>query len=434
MDKNLLRNISYNTLLELAFDEGINASGKQEIYGCLFGRDSAITVLKMLNVVKRGAVSSEERVALLEIARRTLLTLVNLQGREFNIESGEEPGKFIHEYRKERFDHLLEREKPWFVYPDGILRNYDSLDSTPLALIAIHKYWEETADNEFLIKALSAVELGLNWIITFGDRDKDHLVEYELPKNRKYGGLVVQSWTDSHESLQQADGRFPEYPIAPVEVQGYAWLALKLWADYYADIYATGGMNEFPVRLRKYADIMRDNFNYAFIFDDEGCHFPAQALDGLKNRIKTVTGNPLLLLWATYKHGNETQSILDENYIAELIARSFKEDLFDPEAGIRTMSTKSSTYNPKQNSYHNGSFWPKLNGMAHEGLLNWGFRKEADMLQSASIKPALYFGSPIELYIRSGEGTYLEYCSSNGQIGCRQQAWSAASLLDMVSV
>ena len=41
-----LRNLSYNSLLELATDEGINASGKQDVYSCIFGRDSAITILK----------------------------------------------------------------------------------------------------------------------------------------------------------------------------------------------------------------------------------------------------------------------------------------------------------------------------------------------------------------------------------------------------
>jgi glycogen debranching enzyme len=219
MDYALLRNKIYNILLELATDEGINASGRDEIYGCIFGRDSAITILKILKVTENETSQHYYEVEKLRaICRRSLLTLISLQGKEHVLESGEQPGKFIHEYRKNNYDHLLKLEKPWYVYPDGILRNFDSLDSTPLTLIAIYKYWQQAQDNEFLLSALPAVEAGLNWIITYGDLDKDQLVEYELPIERKYGGLPVQSWTDSHESLMRLDGTMPLYPIAPVTV------------------------------------------------------------------------------------------------------------------------------------------------------------------------------------------------------------------------
>ncbi len=59
------------------------------------------------------------------ICRRSLLKLASLQGKEVNIESGEEPGKFIHEYRKDKYDHLLKLVKPWYLYEDKTLRNYD---------------------------------------------------------------------------------------------------------------------------------------------------------------------------------------------------------------------------------------------------------------------------------------------------------------------
>ena len=133
-----------------------------------------------------------------------------MKGSEFNIESGEEPGKFIHEFRKDKYEHLVNREKPWFLYNDNTLRNYDSIDSTPLILIAIYKYWELTNDTEFIQSSLEAVEKGLNWMITFGDQDKDLLLEYQFNPQRKYGGLPVQSWTDSHESLLDKEGKLPK--------------------------------------------------------------------------------------------------------------------------------------------------------------------------------------------------------------------------------
>lgn len=423
MDINNLHQLARHTLLELSHSEGINASGKDEIYGCVFGRDSAITILKILR-----AHSKSPSLDLLEIARTGLLTLVSQQGKEFNLESGEEPGKFIHEFRKEKFAHLLALEKPWYVYPDGFLRNYDSIDSTPLTLIAIYKYFEATQDVEFLHLALPAVEKGLNWIITFGDQNKDHLIEYTLPKERAHGGLVVQSWTDSIESLQREDGSFPNYPISPVEAQAFAWLAVKLWGNYYRSSHP-----KFARKLLGYAKNIKSEFNKRFIFDEFGYKFLAQALDGDRNQIKIVTANPLLCLWASFKNSKgEVESIIDSRLIKQLVKRAFLPDMFVPNAGVRTMSSLSPTFNSTLDSYHNGSFWPMLNGMIIEGLENFSFTKESDKLREASLQPIIHFGSPIELYITTQNG-FKNYKNSTGQVGCLEQAWSAAALLDMTT-
>lgn len=431
MSPHYFRQRMYTTLLDLATTDGINASGKEDVYGCIFGRDSAITILKILKACSRGSVQIEEEKNLLAISRRALITLCQLQGKETNVESGEEPGKFIHEYRKEKYERLLMLDKPWFIYPDGILRNYDSIDSTPLNLIAIYNYWQYTKDSEFLLSVLPHVEAGLNWIITYGDSDKDQLLEYELVKERLSGGLVVQSWTDSHESLMQHDNTFPLYPIAPVEVQGYAWLALQLWADFYMTNTLIARTEKFAQKLRLFAQGMKKRFNEAFLFEDNGYVFPAQALDGNKNLIKTVTGNPLLLLWGAYNNGSETTCILDDKYRDQLVNRAFLPDLFDDDAGIRTMSTLSKTYQSGCASYHNGSFWPKLNGMAHEGLENFGYITQAEKLKEATLKPLLHFGTPIELYIKEHTG-YVPF-SGNGQEACKEQAWSAAVAFDLLS-
>lgn len=434
MDYSGLLDLSYTSLLQLASEDGINASGRSDAYNCIFGRDTAITVLKILKVLSNNNFPKNfESEALYELCKRSLLTLIKLQGKTLNIESGEEPGKFIHEYRKENFKHLINSKKPWFVYPDGILRNYDSIDSTSLGLIALYKFYELSKDNGFLFNILPGVEKGLEWIILHGDLDKDEIVEYKLHEKRKYGGLVVQSWTDSYESLRDENGNFPIYPIAPVEVQGYTWLALFLWADFYSN-YKNKRSKKISQRLNIFASSMKKKFNEKFIFKDEDFYFTAQALDGHKNQIKTITGNPLLLLWAGYKKNGKVESILDDSIVKDIVKRSFMDDMFDKDGGIRTMSTKSKTFNPNRDSYHNGSFWPKLNGMAHEGLINFGFLSEAEKLKQASLKPILYFKSPIELYIKDANGNYCEYCSASGQVSCRNQAWSAASILDLLTV
>ncbi len=415
---NILRQLAYQTLLSLSTDEGINASGKEEVFGCIFGRDSAITILKILR-----AHSKKPALDLLAICRKALLNLVTLQGSEFNIESGEEPGKFIHEFRKDNYQHVIEKYGPRFIYPNGFLKNYDSIDSTPLGLITLYNYYQITDDQEFLVTVLPHVEAGLNWIITFGDKDKDLFIEYDFPTVRKFAGSRVQSWTDSEESIMQANGKMPLYPIAPVEAQAYAWLALKLWADFYKDHSA-----KFAKKLSIYARDLKKKFNEQFIIEDNGALYAAQALDGNKNQIKTVTANSLLCLFASYK----SECILKEEFIGDFVKRAFMKDMFVEDAGIRTMSSRSETFNPNQDSYHNGSFWPMLNGLIVEGLENFGFQEEANLLKRASIKAVEHFGCPIEVYIKTGD-SYIEWRSSNGHSSCMSQAWSAAGILDILT-
>jgi glycogen debranching enzyme len=434
MTKNLLRESIHNSLLSLIAEEGIYASGKEEVYGCIFGRDSAITVLKILKALSnRSRMFTINELEFLAASRRTLITLASLAGKTFNPDSGEEPGKFVHEFRKFGYERLVNRPRPWYVYPDGFLRNYDSIDSTPLGLIAIYKFFKKTNDREFLDHVISSVENGLLWIMTHADRDEDFLLEYDIPKERTHGGLTVHSWTDSHESLTRPDGTFPSYPIAPVEVQGYAWFALKVWEKFFSENPEFSKISDFNLILRNHARLLKKSFNRYFIFQSEGLYYAAQALDGGKRRIQTITGNPLLLLWASYRKNGKTHSIIDDSYVAHFVKRAFMPDLFDPDAGIRTMSTKSETFDPSENSYHNGSFWPKLNGMVHEGLVAWKFYAEARKLKNATIGPIKFFGTPIELYIKNDKGKLVEFKSNSGQVSCRNQAWSAAAVLDLLT-
>lgn len=429
MDTSTLRNTIYTSLLSLVTEEGINASSTKEVYGCIFGRDSAITILKILCIVEIKTVTKEQKKELLSMCQKTLQTIVSLQGVEINMESGEQPGKYIHEFRKNNFDFIIATYGPRFIYPDGYLKNYDSLDSTPLVLIALYRYWEVTHDADFLLRVLPSVERALNWVISYGDMDRDFLLEYKYPKDRQNSGSVVQSWTDSPESLQKSDGRMPEDPIAPIEVQGYAWFALKLWADFYSRPEQTYSYSKgFVQKLEAQAIGIKKAFNRLFVFTENDSLYLSQALTGDKQQIPTVTGNPLLALWATHRKNGKRESIIDPHFIPFVVERAFQEDLFDKDAGIRTMSTQSPTYNPNSDSYHNGSFWPKLNGMAHEALLHWGFEQEAQQLKDASLLPIAYFGSAIESYTKTVDG-YKLYENALGHQGCREQAWSAAAIL-----
>jgi glycogen debranching enzyme len=68
-----------------------------------------------------------------------------------------------------------------------------------------------------------------HWIEHFGDSDGDGLIDYARGQD---SGLSNQGWKDSEDSVFHADGRFPDGPIAVVEVQGYAFAAFAAWRTW----------------------------------------------------------------------------------------------------------------------------------------------------------------------------------------------------------
>ena len=145
--------------------------------------------------------------------------------------------------------------------------------------------------------------------------------------------------------------------------------------------------------------------------------------------ILSVRSNPGHCLWAAVKTGKKFESIIEDQYIDDVVNRLMCPDLFVKEGGIRDLSSESKFFDP--HSYHNGSIWPFDNGLIAEGFENFGFYRQSRALAKAALAPIKHFGCPIELYIKK-EGQLLEYRSPSGQASCRFQAWSAAAILDFV--
>lgn len=364
---------------------------------------------------------------LLTLVKKILLNLSYLQGKEINIESGEEPGKCIHEFRPANHEHLTKAlAEPWYVYPDNIMRNYDTVDATPLFLIAVYEYIQVSGDKNFAKQIMPAVDRALGWIFEYGDSNNDGFIDYRFHPDRKFGGLRTQSWMDSSESLFHENGELPIYPIAPVEVQAYTYTALRAWSSYFKI--------RRPVKstlLARRASNLKKIFNQKFVTAGANTFNLAFAIDG--NGQPLITGRSSIghCLWAALKDkkGN-IDCIIQDEYIPQLAKRLLMPDIFEPEAGIRTLSSDSRCFDP--NSYHNGSIWPHDTGIVAEGLEKFGFMEEAEQVREALIKAYDHFQTPIELFVFS-EGSFREYQSPTGQLACKKQAWSAASLVATLS-
>lgn len=414
-----LHELGYATIKELESELGILASGRDELYGCVFGRDSLITSMELLKAYERS-----KDPYLPALVKKVLANLISLQGRETNIESGEEPGKCIHEYRPSNHEHLTKAlVRPWYVYPDGAMRNYDSVDATPLLLIALHEYFSITKDGDFMNGALPAAKAGLEWLLTAGDSNGDSFIDYRLDPARVHGGLVAQSWMDSAESVFREDGAPVAFPIAPVEVQAYAYAALRRWAEFFGTT-DPGLARRLVIR----ADLLKEKFNRAFVVEEDGRGLSvAFAIDGNGVPLTAVRSTMGHILWAGWRDREGIlDGIMDGAFVPKVAARLMEEDLFVPDAGVRTLSARSAHFDHK--SYHNGSIWPHDTAMILGGLEKFGYASEAASMRRALTKAYAHFGTPLELFIFA-DGSYGEYCSATGQHACQKQAWSAAALL-----
>jgi glycogen debranching enzyme len=422
MPKAALWELGWKSVQELETPEGILASGRSEVFGCIFGRDSLISALGFIALYERTG-----EPYYLALTEKILRTLGTLQGKDVQIESGEEPGKIIHEYRPDNHAHLtLRLQSPWFTYPQGEMRNYDSVDSTPLFLMAVHAYLRVGGNPAVVASLLPNVRAALLWLLHAADHNNDGFVDYQFPPERRYGGLKVQSWMDSSESLfyehTPSTAERPPYPIAPVEVQAYAWVALCAWGAYFSDPVHSEYDQKLGHELLAKAKDLKTKFNEAFILTTpirNRFSGLAYALDGTGRPLVSARSSMGHVLWAAYNG----ECILEERYIDGLRKRLLARDLFVPKAGIRTLSSRSLQFNPL--SYHNGSIWPHDTAMLALGLEQFGYAADATRVREALLNAYSHFKTPIELfgYARG----FRDY-----KAACRTQAWSAVALLSIL--
>jgi glycogen debranching enzyme len=171
--------------------------------------------------------------------------------------------------------------------------------------------------------------------------------------------------------------------------------------------------------------ISRTSFNRKFVVEtDRGISF-AYALDGHGMPHVSARSSMGHLLWAVYRERGPVDGILDHRAVHALVERIMREDLFEKNAGLRTLSRKSKKF--EANSYHNGSIWPHDSAIVSLGLERHGYLSEAKHMREAILRAFSHFETPIELFVYD-HGRFTEYTGEQGEMACRTQAWSAAAL------
>jgi glycogen debranching enzyme len=391
---------SANRQLSAAFDRSIEDIGALRLhdpsgnrrpviaagapwYMTLFGRDALISAYMSLPIDPTLAIG-------------VLEALAELQGREIDPISEEEPGRIMHETR------YLGVDAPTLT---GGSTYYGSADATPLFVVLLGELSRWGLDEDSLRKLVPNADRALEWMSTFGDRDGDGYIEYLKTSDR---GLTNQGWKDSNDGIRYRDGRVAEAPLALCEVQGYAYAAHRARAAIAARL----GEPDVEARHLRLAEELKTRFNKDFWLDDLGWY--AVALGPDKEPVDSLTSNIGHCLWS---------GIVDDDRAQRVADRLMSQPMWNG-WGIRTLADDEQGYDPM--SYHCGTVWPHDGALCAAGLKAYGFDAAALVVANGLLAASeAWQGRLPELFSgldRSDVETPIPFPTS-----CSPQAWAAAT-------
>jgi predicted glycogen debranching enzyme len=290
--------------------------------------------------------------------------------------------------------------------------HYNTIDATLWLFEAAKKYYDHTADGDFIARILPRLRESIGFHINgtmFGIRAcDDGLLE---------GGVegVQLTWMDAKVGDRVITARIGK----AVEVNALWYNALRITAQFCSDF---GGLAEES----KYSHLARkafDSFNSQFWNEDKGCLYDVIRGD---HKDDSVRPNQILALSLTYP-------VLDHAKWTAVV-RAVDRELLTA-VGLRTLSPLDPRYRGKyggdlvtrDEAYHQGTVWPWLLGHYISAYLKAYGRSGQTVVHCLSLLEAFS-----EHIAQAGLGSISEIFDGDPPHrpnGCIAQAWSVAELL-----
>ncbi|WP_329339470.1 aminotransferase [Streptomyces sp. NBC_00663] len=337
-----------------------------------------------------------------QLAAATLPALAAAQATETGTDPVTQPGKIVHEVRHGELAHFGQ-------VPYG--RYYGSVDATPLFLVLLGAYVEQTGDLALARRLEAHARAAIGWMLDHGGLTSRGYLVYRADQ----GGLANQNWKDSPGSICSSDGTRATGAVMAAGAQGYAydalrrtaWLARTVWSD-----------ETYAALLEQAAADLRDRFQQDFWMRDRS--FPALALDGEGRPLDALASDAGHLLWS---------GLLDKEY-GEMVGRRLLEPDFFSGWGVRTLAAGQPAYHPL--SYHRGSVWPHDNALITLGLARYGLHDEARSVAHGLVDAATAAGHRLpEVIAGYGRDTHREPVPYPH--ACVREARSAAAPLALLT-
>ena len=336
---------------------------EQNLYNCLFGRDSLI-ISDLLFAVKP------------HLRLNVISALALHQGKVFDADSEEEPGRIAHEVRSadDPVAHKLTAEGSCkFPY-------FGSVDATLIWMNQLHN--AAKADSSILDIVIDDIALwerfiaSTQWVLTRLATPSGFI---ESSRSNPLG-IANQVWKDSGDSYMHANG---------VLARGDSTASVETVGETYDAIIAAVAIQEmkpsgkWPLSTRDMMKIARNlqlSLIGIFWMGDSFALGIERDSNGNVAKFDSMASNQGRLLDSGVLLGDEFSGY------RTAIANAMTDDSMLGESGLRTLSRAHHSYRP--GGYHTGSSWPFDGVLTARGLLKNGFTKESQQVQE-KIKKAI---------------------------------------------
>jgi glycogen debranching enzyme len=335
----------------------------QNLYNCLFGRDSLI-ISDLLFAVKP------------HLRLNVISALAINQGKVFDGDSEEEPGRIAHEVRSpdDPVAHKLTAEGAWkFPY-------FGSVDATLIWMNQVQH--AAKADSSILDIVIDGIALwerfiaSTQWVLNRLATPSGFI---ESSRSNPLG-IANQVWKDSGDSYMHANG---------VLARGDSTASVETVGETFDAIIAAVAIQEmkpsgkWPLSSREMLKIARNlqlSLVGTFWLGDSFALGIERDSNGNTAKFESMASNQGRLLDSGVLLGDEFSGY------RTAIANAMTDESMLGESGLRTLSSAHHSYRP--GGYHTGSSWPFDGVLTARGLLKNGFTRESKMVQ-AKIKNAI---------------------------------------------